>query len=144
MEQLLVHILGDYALQSDWMASNKSKKSFPCLIHVLIYTACFLIITTSWKALLVIGLTHFIIDRWNIILKRLIWLKNHFPTGKYPPFEFCDTSGYYDDSQYNTNKNIYNYIEYSNPRNHEITWWLYIIHDNFLHLLINFLALKYL
>ena len=153
MEQLLAHIFGDFILQSDWQALNKNKKTFNCLVHVLIYTSVFLLLTTSWKALLVIGTTHFIIDRFPIIVKKLIWWKNHFPTGKYPPFIMCDTTGYYDDSPYNSNEanteECYtNKINASGicgkPRLFFITTWLYIITDNFLHLTINYFALTYL
>ena len=139
---LLCHFVPDFWLQTDWMAMNKSKKSWNCLVHVLIYTSCFLILTTSWKALLFIGVTHFILDRWHIILRKMIWWKNHFPTGKYPPFRLCDSTGYYDDNPYNsatTNKHI---IErYGQPRHFFITIWLYIVQDNLLHLLCNLIAL---
>jgi hypothetical protein len=149
MEQLLTHLFGDYWLQSDYCAMNKSKRTWPCLVHVLLYTACFLILTTSWKALLVIGATHFIMDRWPIIIKRIIWLKNHLnPELSYVPFEKCDITGYYDNikneatdvmkSQWETTYNGYG------ARLNYITIWLYIITDNSLHLFINYMALKYL
>ena len=142
---LLCHFVPDFWLQPDWCAMNKGKKSWNCLVHVLIYTSCFLILTTSWKALLFIGATHFILDRWHIILKRMIWWKNHFPTGKYPPFEFCNTTGYYDDSPYNTYKpNELGKNSWGNPRLFFITMWLYIIQDNILHLICNLIALMYL
>lgn len=143
MQQLLVHIFGDYILQSDYLAINKSKNSWVCLVHVLIYTACFLLLTTSWKALLVIGITHFLLDRFHGPLKRLIWLRGHFnPHLQYPAYEKCDTTGYYDDSPYNSNKPQTDLN--GCPRLFFITAWLYIIHDNFLHLTINYFALKYL
>lgn len=142
MEQLLVHIFGDYIMQSDWMALNKSKKTLPCLIHVLIYTSCFLLLTTSWKALLVIGVTHFLLDRFHTPLKRLIWLRGHLnPRFIYPEYEDCNISGYYDDHKLHSEEMK---CKYGEPRLFFITIWLYIIHDNFLHLTINFLALKYL
>jgi hypothetical protein len=160
MEQLLCHILGDFALQSDWCALNKSKKSLPCLVHVLIYTSCFLLLTVSWKALLVIGITHFILDRWHVIIRRLIWWKNHFPLFRYPPYHHCDTTGYYDDSPYNSSeKDEYREINgtkwntcvgrkipnwWGKPRLFFVTIWLYIITDNFFHLFINYMAIKYL
>ena len=147
MEQLLIHIFADYGLQSDWMALNKSKRSLPCLVHVLIYTSVFLLLTTSWKALLVIGAFHFLFDRFPIIIRRLIWLKNHIGPGfKYVSFNKCEVTGYYD--------NILNEVTgkpYTNeivngygPRLNYITIWLYIITDNALHLLTNYLAIKYL
>ena len=160
MEQLLAHIFGDFVLQSDWMAMNKNKKTLNCLVHVLVYTSVFLLLTSSWKALLVIGGTHFIIDRFPIIVKRLIWWKNHFPLMKYPPFIYCDTTGYYDDSPYTTRTVVRHNIKehykidindgngiiekYGDPRLFFITAWLYIVIDNFLHLTINYFALTYL
>lgn len=148
MEQLLVHLLGDFALQSDWMALNKSKRTIPCLVHVLIYTACFLLLTTSWKALLVIGATHFLLDRFHTPLKRLMWLRGHLnPWFRYPEYAKCDTTGYYDESPYNTKhftSGDGSTELYAKPRLFFISCWLYIIHDNFLHLVINYFALKYL
>jgi hypothetical protein len=143
---LLCHFVPDFWLQTDWMAMNKSKKTWNCLVHVLIYTSCFLVLTTSWKALLFIGITHFILDRWHIILKRMIWWKNHFPTFKYPPFKYCDTTGYYDDSPYNTMANQMPTAVslYGKPRLFFITMWLYIVQDNLLHLICNLIALMYL
>lgn len=144
MEQLLVHILGDYGLQSDWMALNKGKKTIPCLVHVLIYTACFLLLTTSWKALLVIGITHFLVDRFHTPLKRFIWLRGHLnPWLSYPEYGKCNTTGFYDDSPFNTVKNTRPDDQHP-PRIFAISVWLYIIHDNFIHLTINYLALTYL
>ena len=145
MTQLLVHLLGDFVLQSDWMAMNKSKRSLPCLVHVLIYTSCFLLLTTSWKVLLVIGATHFILDRWHTPLKKLIHFKNKVFREFYPMYGYCDTTGYYDDSPFNSAQPTKEQIRmYGQPRLFFITAWLYIVTDNFLHLAINYLALKYL
>lgn len=41
MTQLLAHLFGDYILQSDWMAQNKTKRSWPALVHALLYSLCF-------------------------------------------------------------------------------------------------------
>jgi hypothetical protein len=150
MTQIFAHLIGDYILQSDWMAMNKSKRTWPCLVHVLIYTSCFLFLTTSWKALLVIGGVHFILDRWPVIIRRLIWLKNHInPKFKYVPFEKCRVTGYFDTILMESNANIA-FVDKSEtvngfqPRLNYITIWLYIITDNLLHLLTNYLALTYL
>ncbi len=141
---LLCHFMGDFWLQTPWMALNKSKKTFNCLVHVLIYTTCFLLLTTSWKALLFIGITHFILDRWHVILRRTIWWKNHFPTGKYPPFKYCDTTGYFDTSPINSCKPDEAIPYYGHPQPFYITIWLYIFQDNILHLLCNLIALTLL
>lgn len=156
MEQLLAHIFGDYVLQSDYLAQNKNKQSIPCLVHVLIYTSIFLLFTTSWKALLVIGGTHFIIDRFPGIIKKLIWWKNHInPNLSYAPYRLCNMTGCFDNIKNELNNDIYvkkfaenqkstDPIEVFHPRLNYITAWLYIITDNFFHLTINYLAIKYL
>ena len=47
MEQLLCHLVADYWLQNDWMATNKKKKWFPAIVHGFIYTLPFLLLTHS-------------------------------------------------------------------------------------------------
>ena len=144
MEQLLCHVFADYIFQSDWMALNKARKTWNCLVHCLIYTFCFLLLTSSWKALSFIFITHFIIDRFPIIVRKLIYWKNHFPYG-YPSWELCVSTGYYDDSPYNPIEPSTEVLQkFGNPRHFFITIWLYIVSDNALHLLCNFIALKYL
>lgn len=138
--QLLAHLWGDYILQSDWMALNKSKRSWPCLVHVILYTACFLFVTTSWKALAVIGVTHFLIDRFGLA-RYVVWVKNHLAPvtvvkelgseiewmKRYPSFwQSCSVTGY------------------SADRPIWLTLWLLIAADNTLHLTINYIALRYL
>ena len=147
MEQLLCHIFADYCTQSDWCAMNKSKRTWPCLVHVLLYTSVFLFLTTSWKALLVIGGVHFLLDRFPIIIRRLIWFKNHLgPNLQFVPFDKCKITGYYDNIENEATGEPYTRTLFNgySPRLNYITIWLYIITDNFLHLLTNYLALKYL
>lgn len=48
MEQLILHLLGDYVIQTNWMANNKEKYTFPCLIHCITYALPFLLIA-DWK-----------------------------------------------------------------------------------------------
>lgn len=134
MNQLLLHILGDYFLQSDWIALNKSKKSLQCLIHCIIYTIPFLVLTQSIWALLFIFGSHFIFDRFSLV-KYIIWLKNHLnPTFSYYPFDKCSVTGYYDDWN---SSNV-------DSRPKFITTWLYIISDNSVHLACNLFALTFL
>jgi len=81
MEQLLIHAVGDYFLQNDWMALNKKNKNIEgfiaCAIHSILYTIPFILISCSWKALLVILFSHFLIDRTNIVAY-FIAVKNEF------------------------------------------------------------------
>ncbi len=138
--QLLAHFWGDYILQSDWMALNKSRENKPCLVHVTLYTLCFLFVTTSWKALLVIWLTHFWIDRFGLA-RYLVWAKNHmgpivspasqneapvYWNSRYPSWEMCKKTGYED------------------ARPMWITVWLTIVADNTLHVTCNYLAITFL
>ena len=38
----VLHFIGDFLLQSDWMAINKSKNFRALILHVLIYSLCFI------------------------------------------------------------------------------------------------------
>lgn len=72
------HFVGDFILQSDWMASNKSKRNSVLALHVGIYSSCFL-----WLGPLYAGvnfLAHFATDwitsRWTSRLykaKKIHW-----------------------------------------------------------------------
>lgn len=48
MNQLIAHLFGDYILQSEWMAVNKAKRSWPALVHVVLYSLCF--VPLCWVA----------------------------------------------------------------------------------------------
>lgn len=75
MKRLIAHLLGDYVVQSDWMAKTKTTEQVPAVAHAASYAACFLPLTRSPKALLVIGGTHYVIDHWRLA-KYLVWAKN--------------------------------------------------------------------
>ena len=68
MNWFIAHLIGDYLLQSDWMAMNKKKANLPCLVHCFIYTAVVWALT-AWPiwALAVVFVTHFAIDRTWVI-----------------------------------------------------------------------------
>lgn len=48
MIQLILHLVGDYITQTDWMAKNKTKNSFAAGSHALIYSLPFLLLKPSW------------------------------------------------------------------------------------------------
>ncbi len=115
-DQILAHLVGDYLLQSHWMAQNKTKNNIAAAIHAVAYTLPFTIISTNIIALAVICVTHFVIDRWRLA-RLLVWLKN----GPWLPIT---ATGYQDDVP---------------------AWlsvWLLIIADNTVHIAINGLALR--
>ncbi len=124
--QIVCHLIGDYVIQSDWMASEKTKRSLPALLHVLCYGLVFLVLSPSWTALAVIVGTHFLIDRFRLI-RYVCWAKNFLgPRGANKPWAECKGTGYDPDK----------------PA--WLTVWLMIITDNILHIVINALALAYL
>lgn len=75
VDQLIAHAVGDYVLQSDWMANTKTSRSIACLAHVATYVLPFLLVTRSVPALAVIVVTHFVIDRWRLA-RYVCWAKN--------------------------------------------------------------------
>jgi hypothetical protein len=78
---LLGHIIGDYFLQNNWMALNKSKHKglgwFTCTIHCILYTLA--VCTVMWLFnpfwILIVFLSHFIIDKFGIPEKYLKLIK---------------------------------------------------------------------
>jgi hypothetical protein len=122
-DQLVAHAVGDYVLQSDWMATEKTKRSIAALAHVLCYALPFLFLRPSPAALVVIVGTHFVIDRWRLA-RYVVWAKNWL--GPNRPWSECSATGYPPD------------------RPAWLTVWLLIICDNVMHVLINGLALAYL
>lgn len=110
-DQIVAHLVGDYILQSHWMATEKTKNSVAAAVHAVVYTLPFLLITQSVAALAVICGTHFVIDRWRLA-RFVVWLKNG-------PWKPITATGYPDDVP---------------------PWlavWLLIFADNTIHLLIN-------
>lgn len=59
---LIGHLIGDYIIQNDYLALNKTKNSLICLLHCLLYTlavwlcACWWM---PWWGLVVCFATHF-------------------------------------------------------------------------------------
>ena len=75
MNIILGHMIGDYLLQSDWMAINKKKKGItgliPCLVHCLIWTISVYVFgfisTNSLLIFALLFLSHFVLDRTNFV-----------------------------------------------------------------------------
>ena len=123
---LLAHGVGDYVVQSDWMACEKTKRWWPAIAHGVTYGLPFLVVTQSPAALAVIVVTHVVIDRFRLA-RYLCWVKNFVaPRGYNSPWRECSTTGYGPDKP---------------------AWmavWLMIICDNILHLSINVAAVIWL
>lgn len=124
--QIACHMLGDYVIQSDWMAQEKIGAHLPAAAHAVSYALPFLALTRDPRRLAVIAGTHFIIDRWRLA-RYVVWAKNQVAPKRYryslPPAG----TGYHPDR------------DVAQPW---MTVWLMIAADNALHLAINAAALS--
>jgi hypothetical protein len=117
MMQILLHLWGDYIFQNHWMAVTKVKNTIhgylACLLHCMLYSLPFLLVASP-LSVLVIFVTHFIIDKWRIafwvVKGKNLWFGDisAFPPGT-PDF---------------------------------ISAWIIIIVDNILHVTINYCCIK--
>lgn len=74
-DQFMLHVIGDYITQSDWMASEKTKRWFPAACHATVYSLPFLALSPSLAAFAVITGTHYLIDRYRLA-RYVVWAKN--------------------------------------------------------------------
>lgn len=124
--QLVAHGVGDYVLQSDWMAQSKTSRSLPAAAHAITYGLPFLLLDPTPVAWLVIVGTHFVIDRWRLA-RYVVWAKNQLvPASWRYPWSEGKGTGYHED------------------RPPWMAVWLMIAADNVLHAVINGAALTYL
>ena len=69
MEQLILHLFGDYVLQNQWITNNKIQNNLKgyliSFLHAVIYSIPFLIFLTTWEAWLIILISHFFIDKYQ-------------------------------------------------------------------------------
>ena len=137
-DQIVVHAIGDYLLQSDWMADQKTKRHVAAFAHALVYSLPFLLFRPSLVAWLVIFGTHFLIDRYRLA-RYVVYAKNflaprwlNVPIGRpgiwerNRPWSECSATGYPSD------------------RPVWLAVWLMIFADNILHIVINGAALRFL
>lgn len=123
---LLAHLFGDYLTQSHWMATEKTKRWRPAWAHALTYGSPYLLVTRSLPALVVIIVTHAVIDHYRLA-RYVVWAKNLLAPKAYRcPWSECSATGYPQDAP---------------------PWlavWLLIIADNAMHLAINAAAVMWL
>jgi len=80
-EMALGHLVGDYLLQSTWMAKGKSKYSglgwSICTVHCILYTIAVCTMMWNWdlRWVLVVFFSHFIVDKFGIAEKYLKLIK---------------------------------------------------------------------
>ena len=123
--QLVAHAVGDYLIQSHWMASEKMRRSLAAAVHAVTYTLPFLLLTSSPFALSAIAASHFAIDRWRLA-RYVVFAKNFIaPRSMWPKWSACVATGYPEGV----------------PQ--WLAVWLLIIADNTLHVLCNAVALRW-
>lgn len=133
MLQLIFHGIGDFFLQTDKQALNKKSRGreglWYCLKHCTTYSILFFFIGSP-LAVAAIFVSHFIIDRTQIVAYLIAFkngTKKHIEAGELDYYK-------YDISNFG----------FAPERPFAISIWLYIICDNLLHIICNYLALKYL
>lgn len=118
MKSLIAHLVGDYVLQSDWMAAAKVYGSEhdsrqASIAHAAFYTACFIPLTRNPIRLAVIGITHGLLDRYRPFPELIHQKDKLLSPVNWPATPAAD-----------------------------VPVWLRIVVDNTAHLLINELALR--
>lgn len=123
---LVCHAIGDYYLQSDWMALNKGRSWAVAILHATVYTLPFLVLTRSPLALATILSTHAVEDHFSLGRYIVFASKHLAPRSQWPRWADTDWTG-------------------STPgRPLAITFWLYVVADNTLHLVVDALAIYWL
>ena len=74
MTVIMPHLIGDFLTQNQVIAIEKPVNSLVCGLHVVLYTLMYYLwflyaedMELSLSALVVIGCSHFIIDRWRLV-----------------------------------------------------------------------------
>lgn len=115
MEQLILHLIGDYVFQNNWIANNKTKSHWICALHAALYSLPFLLITTP-LAVGIIFCHHFLVDRYRLAVDYI---------------KFFNQSE--DKSNFGFPKETPAFISF----------WVMVIVDNTIHLSLNYLTLLY-
>jgi len=70
MHWIYAHLIGDYLIQTDWMANGKKRSSWICAVHILTYLLPFAFTGLAWWQIALIGAQHFAQDRTGFV----VWL----------------------------------------------------------------------
>jgi hypothetical protein len=85
------HLVGDFLVQNDWMARNKTSRTPHCFVHCLFYTLAIWAFSFWWMpawGLAVVFGTHFPIDRWRLARRYMVHISGQkdFATGPLSPW----------------------------------------------------------
>lgn len=163
MEPLICHLVGDYLLQSDWMAQEKRRSNLAATVHVVTYTLPFLLLSPSSAAIGVIVGTHLLIDRFGLA-RYVVWAKNLLAPRTMPWCDYCaETARGIPSSEAIARRpgaidlccgsmrrvrtppwRACTATGYAPEKPEFLAVWLTIIADNTLHLVCNYAALRWL
>jgi hypothetical protein len=152
-DQIVAHLVGDYLTQSHWMAMDKTKRNLAAAVHAVFYFVPFWFLSPSKSAIAVIVGTHFLIDRYRLA-RFVVFAKNFLaPRDSVIRITMPNTGeiqgegGSYTQLQIRRNWPKWEDAQatgYPSDVPPWLSFWLLIIADNTLHILINGLALHYL
>ena len=111
---IIFHFIGDYLLQNDFIANQKTNKTFPALIHVTLYGIPFYFLIGFSYSLLFIVATHFFIDRFRLAVYWIKLINLNFDS---------------------------NNLGYDDNKPKWMSVWLMIIYDNVFHIVLNTIAI---
>lgn len=148
MLQVILHLAGDYLLQSDHMSGKKRTSSAWAGFHAITYSLPFWLLQPSWAAWSVICGSHFLIDRFGLA-RYGVWAKN-IVLGLWPKWIVTRFSG--DSVQVDEWNKDRRRLSWENCKitgyPSEVQPWLagtlIIVADNTIHLLINWASLEWL
>lgn len=134
---ILGHFVGDYILQNNWMALNKTKSWVPCFVHVALYTLAICLFTWTFNLwwILVVFTSHWFIDRYSLADKYLQLTKGRSLTGFIKDMEVkgiqCDIDGK-NRKDFSFDRNAISYDCLSGG----FTSLVYVVVDNTFHILL--------
>ncbi len=156
MLQLLLHLAGDYLLQSEHMSAKKRSSSAWAGFHAVTYSLSFWLLQPSWAAWGVICGSHLLIDRFGLA-RYVVWAKN-IVLGLWPKW-LCDRFSIkraandqdraiqIDDWQRECRRLSWSNCKITGYPSEVQPWlagMLIIVADNAIHLLVNWSSLKWL
>jgi hypothetical protein len=146
---ILAHLCGDYLFQNQWMAEEKTKKVWVAILHADIYTACYVPLVLSlhlsnWHTfwiLYIIFVTHGIIDHWRLV-KPFIWFRNQLAPRYWRYLYKMQVDVIYTPYKGQFGEQVKPGISLT-AENFALNFWLMVIADNTIHLLINVGTLRW-
>jgi hypothetical protein len=156
--QVFAHAIGDYLLQSDWMATVKTRRHplerlstfgpFAALVHATTYSIPFILFfRPSLPAYLVIVLTHYLIDHYRLA-RYLVWAKNFLAprcTMEVVKAGSGSTVAHWQDTLWwRSWEDCKDSFGAPPERPAFLAMWLMIIVDNLTHIALNYSALRWL